>query len=537
MQCATYCPEDNKLRLYVGRVPRDEYERLRAEGWTSTPKQDCDFVAVWTPQRRDTALEYSDLIEDEDMGPEDRAADRAERFGEYRDKRSDEATGHADHYDSGPRAHGFQNERRAERAAARHDRIADRACDAWGKAEYWQRRTAGVISHALHVCSPSVRMGRIKTLEAEQRKQQASIAEYQRNFFRWKQVAALDDPERQQKLAVHLANHTCHGSYFHPRPASVSDYVREHGTGLWSLLTHETDPITGAEAAALYLAGLTDPDSAAWEATTWMQWARHYELRLAYENQMLEAQGGRAAFVEMEVGGFLGQRQIHKVNKSNVTGRVVSVHVKGPKVQGWTYKAANVPGTDYALYQIDTERLPEHAYRSPTDEERLAFFNERDAAKAAAKKTAPEKIPLVNPADADADRLQALWNERAKVRHDEARKAMRVYGDFEPAKVTRCPQSTYSAASKGSYGRAETRGVCRDGELMPRFTGMYSEATEKRRKRIGAPVCNLRITSGGNGYHTPDSIIVLTDKPQKPLPAEVWEQPFALEAEAIASLK
>ena len=43
---ATYCPEDDKLRLYVGRVPRDEYEALRAEGWQSTAKQDCDFSAV-----------------------------------------------------------------------------------------------------------------------------------------------------------------------------------------------------------------------------------------------------------------------------------------------------------------------------------------------------------------------------------------------------------------------------------------------------------------------------------------------------------
>ena len=41
---ATYCPEDNKLRLYVGRVPRDEYLELRAGKWKSTPKQDCDFV-------------------------------------------------------------------------------------------------------------------------------------------------------------------------------------------------------------------------------------------------------------------------------------------------------------------------------------------------------------------------------------------------------------------------------------------------------------------------------------------------------------
>ena len=69
---ATYCPEDNKLRLYVGRVPRDEYEALKAEGWTSTPKQDCDFVAHWTPARRDTCLSYAGFIDDEDTPPTER---------------------------------------------------------------------------------------------------------------------------------------------------------------------------------------------------------------------------------------------------------------------------------------------------------------------------------------------------------------------------------------------------------------------------------------------------------------------------------
>ena len=102
MQEVTYCPEDNKLRLYVGRVPRDEYERLRSAGFTSTPKQDCDFVTTWTPSREDLAREFlgdGDDIGDEDYAPEERAADRAERFGVYRDKRRTEAGGHADDFD------------------------------------------------------------------------------------------------------------------------------------------------------------------------------------------------------------------------------------------------------------------------------------------------------------------------------------------------------------------------------------------------------------------------------------------------------
>ena len=160
---ATYSPEDNKLRLYIGRVPRDEYLKLRADGWITLHKQreagGGDFAATWTPGRRDTALEYAGIIEDEDMGPEDRAADRAERFSGYLGRRLNEATGHADGYEAGPQAHGYQDQARAERAAARHDRQGERAGDAWSKAEYWQRRTAGVIAHALYVSSPGVRMG------------------------------------------------------------------------------------------------------------------------------------------------------------------------------------------------------------------------------------------------------------------------------------------------------------------------------------------------------------------------------------------
>ena len=104
MSEVTYCPEDNKLRLYVGRVPRDEYETLRKAGFSSTPKQECDFVATWTPQREDLAREYldeDDDIGDEDYSPEERAADRAERFGGYREKRRARVVRHASLWEAG----------------------------------------------------------------------------------------------------------------------------------------------------------------------------------------------------------------------------------------------------------------------------------------------------------------------------------------------------------------------------------------------------------------------------------------------------
>ncbi|MFB3147399.1 MAG: hypothetical protein ACE10J_01885, partial [Thermodesulfobacteriota bacterium] len=105
----------------------------------------------------------------------DRAADRAERFSGYLEKRRSEAHTEADRFNQGPSVHGYQNQDKADRAAKKHDRIADRAVNQWSKAEYWQQRTAGVISNALYKIRPSVRMGRIKILESDERRYTESV--------------------------------------------------------------------------------------------------------------------------------------------------------------------------------------------------------------------------------------------------------------------------------------------------------------------------------------------------------------------------
>ena len=531
---ATYCPEDNKIRLYVGRVPRDEYLRLRSEGWTSTPKQGCDFVATWTPERYETAQAYSDggLIDDEDQSPAERAADRAERFGGYCDKRTTEATGHADRFDAGPSAFGFQSKARAERAAARHDRLANYATDAWSKAEYWQHRTAGVIGHALHLCKPGVRMGRIKELEAELRKLEKSREEAAAKWRDWQKIAALTDPADQNKHAVYYAGYSsAWDNYTHPRAAARSDRYKDNETSLYTLLTCDVDPITGAEAAAMYFAQHADPDSPEWLDTRTSAWLNHLKLRLAYENQMLDAQGGRLEQCEVLAGGKLGGKLILKVNKSTATGRATSCDVIGPHVNGWTYRASNIPGTNFAAYTFDLERISPDAYTPPTAES----LAELECIRAQIKAARPEKpaCPLVNPTDADAERLQAIWNARGQERHCAAH--LKEYGkdyaaDFQPAEVCRITQAVYSANSKGSYARAETRGLKADAERCQRATNMYNTEAAAWDKRTGPAVCNIRIQPGGGKQFTPPRVIILTDKPQKPLPAAVW-QPYAAKIE------
>ncbi len=322
---ATYDPSDNKLRLYTGRVPRECYDLLVKAGFKSTPKQSCDFVATWTPTREDVC--YALIAEGEDIGDEDysmadRAADRAERFEGYRDKRWGEADDFEEKYSSGPEAFGNQNAQRAERAARKHERLKDKGVSQWSKAEYWQQRTKGVISNALHKLDPSTRRGRILELEKAIRSHEQSMSEWKVRWDAWEQIASMEDAEKQTKAARAYAGMSSGMCYDYKHPDNP-----DRESSLYYLLEpseHSTDrPITGAEAAQLYLSRTQNPH------TYTSRWAEHYKFRLEYENAMLENEGGKASEVEMEVGGWLGEHRIYGVNKSPATGRVTSVKIKG----------------------------------------------------------------------------------------------------------------------------------------------------------------------------------------------------------------
>lgn len=469
---ATYCPEDDKLRLYVGRVPREEYLSLKKEGWKSTPKQDCDFVAVWTPRREDTAIGYAGIVLDEDQSPTDRAADRAERFSEYREKRRAEAHGHADKYDAGPAVHGYQDSKKAERAAKRHDRQADRACDAWGKAEYWQRRTDGVIRSALYSSRPDVRMRRIKKIEAEIRKAEKACKQYDEERALWVKASEMQDEAKRAEYVRKLAGFCSYGVcyYRHPRPEECTNsYILEHGGSLYSLLTLAEGAIAEAEALEMYL--LAHPERNDRES----RFTTHRRLRLAYETQMLEAAGGRAGQLDMEVGGWVGKYQILKVNKSRATGRVVSVSVKAPLSNLYSYdrEAGKYYGEDHPRPIVDTlikvEDVEQGVYRAPTEADKEALK--------AIKKATPKKAKLINPTLEEAERLQARLNNGARI------------GKSEVLEMT---QAAYSDSAKGG-GRCRVIDFDFDGE-------------------------KFRARAAWSCYQ-PYKVIVLTDKPQKELPS------------------
>jgi hypothetical protein len=508
---ATYCPEDNKLRLYVGRVPREEYLALKSEGWTSTPKQSCDFVAVWTPDREDTAISYAGIIGDEDQDPGERAAERAERFAGYLGKRLSEASTHADSFESGPSVHGYQSQERAERAAARHDRLADKAVNQWEKAEYWQRRTEGVISHALYKDLPGVRMGRIKTIEADMRKNVADRQKWHSEQVMNHSVmlAIVKHSEGKQEKIVAAPGYQYCIHYIREAdgleegtPMSfeqicrvmISTVLSSSYSEPWATLCMQAEKgeIPAADVARKWL------DRHGWEAPGEFKeddsrWYRHFQLRLSYERQMLEAQGGtlESQVADIIPGGWIRggrrlsneERQIQKVNKSPKTGRVVSVIVADNRPSSVNHYGNPFPDgvTKTLWHDVDVERLDPSAYRPPTDEELAAFLGKK-----AAKKAAAPKIQFINPTKEDAQRLQSFLNNEARITDA---------GKNYPRQASEVSEMTQSRFSDG----------CAD----------YRTTTVLHGVKFRAYLI---------GWRGVNSVVVLTDKPQKPFPASFWEK-------------
>jgi hypothetical protein len=526
----TYCAEDNKLRLYCGRVHRDTYNHLRNNGFKATPKQDCDFVATWSVSAEDICFamipEDRD-IEDEDYSPEERAADRAERFAGYRDNRRTEAGDHRDTYTTGPQAFGFQSQARADKAAARHERHRDRALCQWSKAEYWQTRTAGVISHALHKSDPRTRRGRILTLEAELRKEEAGRDESIARHAGWKAISTMEgadvllplnesgyvDAEKMntaQKIAYRLAN--CGYSYsgFSREEEAANQqfretHRREPAFSTYDLLTADTfiripvRRLTPREVAVKYLEKYIDPRD---PSTGKNRYIEHLNNRLIYENAMLENEGGRVSDADMAVGGWInggstgtwlednpgGWQQILKVSKSPKTKRVTSVKVLG------VYRSA-VDGNRPGLVTINVERMAADRYRPPGEGDKRKALETL-----ASMKTPTSEAQLINPTKEDAQKLQDRWNAAALATGKTTKKV----------EVREITQEEFSRHLKHEY--VFIRGV-----------------------KLGNTIVKLRLARGGGyyDYHAALQVIVLTDKPQKPLPA--FDETAAEEAEPEAA--
>jgi hypothetical protein len=460
---ATYSPEDDKIRLYFAhRIDRPEWDRLKSLGFSWCMHQSKeggpDMVAVWSTKREDAALELCGMIGDEDQPMAERAAMRAERFARWGEKRETEAQEYASAHAAGPAIHAHQSEARAERAAKAHDRLADKAEDQWSKAEYWQSRTARVIAHAMHKMDAGLRHRRIKGIEADIRK-----------------IEADNIPSKIMRGVEHVI-HYCGQQYADKGHDCVGIFGQ--GRAKWPRSFQEAEG----------------------PRQTCQRTLAHLKLRLAYEIQMLGEQGGTMADAEIEPGGFIGSHQIQKITKDRA-GRVSKVYYIGPH----PYKADTM-----SLHAISAERIKPGSYRAPTEDERAAFAAQLKAAKS----SKPKAPPLINPTPEDAAKLQAVFNEAAALWY-ESRDQHFSSTSYKAEQAAACrkieplsyTQAAYSERSEGEYAPCQTIDLAAD----------WTEATWRNKKTAAFRV---RVMTRSGIDYGPARVVILNDKPTKPLPAQ-----------------
>lgn len=303
MMTATYSPDDNKLRLYVSsRLPEDLYQRVRAAGFIWAPKQDLFVAPMWTPSRADLCLELAGEIDDEDTSLTDRAEQRADRFEDYRESRTEDATyaeaAVARITDGIPLGQpiliGHHSERHARKDAERIRTGMQKAIRLWDTAQYWKRRAAGALHHAKYKQLPLVRANRIKTLEADRRKWARTDADARKFITLW---AGLNRPYLGELIRPGVRSEIrrpCDDALRLQRAIQITnvDHIQilipetTRYTSLWSALKEGRLLPREAQLRALKVH--------ARQIAYARRWLSHLDNRIAYERAMLEDQGASA---------------------------------------------------------------------------------------------------------------------------------------------------------------------------------------------------------------------------------------------------
>ncbi len=281
LMTATYSPEDNKLRLYCSsRLDADTHTEVKAAGFKWAPKQDLFVAPMWTPAREDLLLSLCGEIGDEDTSLVARAEARAERFEDYSEKRAREAENSrkavgylANGIPLGqPILVGHHSEKRARKDAARIENGMRKAVNLWETAQYWESRAAGAVRAAKYKERPDVRARRIKTLEADKRKQERNRAGAERWLALWTKPGLTLEQGRA------LAN-VCWLNVLrneqHPYGLTAYDVLREEASNPWTLEQVQEVARRGYSQTIAHCE----------------RWLDHYTNRIAYERAMLAEQG------------------------------------------------------------------------------------------------------------------------------------------------------------------------------------------------------------------------------------------------------
>jgi protein-L-isoaspartate O-methyltransferase len=323
---ATYSPDDNKLRLRApDRLDSGTYDRVYKAGFRWAPRQKVFVAGMWTPYREDLLLALCGKIDDEDTTLLERAKEHSERFTEYSGKRAGEARQVAASVSAiagaipfgQPILVGHHSERHARRDAERIEAGMRKGVRLWATAKYWTDRAQGALAHAKYKELPTVRYRRIRTIEADKRKQERTRDETAKYMRAWQR------DELSLDLARGLAARSYSSSYTFP----LADYPRpdtaSQSEGPMSLYDALTQGIIAPQQARDLIVPRYQRTIDYAE-----RWIQHYDFRLSYERAMLADQGGiLAERIKPEVGGACQclfspsgiWSMIVKVNKVTVT--------------------------------------------------------------------------------------------------------------------------------------------------------------------------------------------------------------------------
>lgn len=331
---ATYSPEDNKLRLYpFSRLSREDYDRVKAAGFSWAPKQQLFVAPIWTPAREDLLIELCGEIGDEDKSLVERSEERAARMENYSERRAADAeaahkavSAIADNIPFGqPILVGHHSERHARRDAEKIENGMRRAVKMWEESKYWTDRAAGAIHAAKYKERPDVRARRIKGLEAEERKQQKERAHagFCLRFWRGEmKLKAGGFLEVTMGRALDFANRFDQSYFYHS--ADGMKWV-DLGDALQG--RYLPDGVTPPTLDQVKAKAIENREKQIAYADRWLC---HLANRLTYERAMLADSGGTVADrTRPEAGGACrcwcspgygaGWSKIHKVNKVSVT--------------------------------------------------------------------------------------------------------------------------------------------------------------------------------------------------------------------------
>jgi protein-L-isoaspartate O-methyltransferase len=371
---ATYSPDDDKIRLYASsRLDAETYARVKAAGFKWAPKQDL-FFAIWGPSREDLATELAGEIDDDDSSLVDRAEERADRFEGYSDNRMKDAESARKAVDAiadgiplgQPILVGHHSEKHARRDAKRIESGMRKAVKMWETSKYWTARAAGALHHAKYKELPGVRHRRIKTLEADKRRVERSLAESERFKVKW-----------------------------------FAENITAEQVGAWLEAGYNYDMTRDFKSGAVSAAEVVERVRAAYTRSIAhsQRCIAHYENRLAYETAML---AGAIGVDPSKGGDVMGGRFDFKPGGKILTGRgdgewltILRVNKAGGAINSLT-TAAPASVTWSRTWKYGVEKVRD--YQAPTEE-------------LAAKVKAANKLPPIcnYPGEGFREMTEAEW--------------------------------------------------------------------------------------------------------------------------------